>query len=107
MARRSPIPREVRAQVRKVQRDSAKLAREPLAASTELRPFHDTVTVAVRLVRSDAQAITALADQQGVSVSTLLREWISTGLAREKGETLDATLKELEQGIRRLRKALN
>ncbi len=68
--------------------------------------LHDTTTVAVRLIRKDADAIAALADEQGVPVSTLLRMWILAGLRDEQGDSVGATLSELERGLQRLRQAL-
>lgn len=96
--------REVKSAVENLQRQSGDLARANLGADQETRPFHDTTTVAVRLLRSDAEAINALANEQGVPVSTLLRSWITTGLREEQGDSVEATLNQLEQGIRLLRK---
>jgi hypothetical protein len=54
----------------------------------------------------DADAISALASAQGIPVSTLLRGWVLSGLRHEQADSVGATLSELEQGLRRLRKAL-
>ncbi len=96
--------RKVKSAVENLQRQSGDLARANLGADQATRPFHDTTTVAVRLLRSDADAITGLANEQGVPVSTLLRSWITAGLREEQGDSVEATLNQLEQGIRLLRK---
>jgi len=70
------------------------------------RKLHDTTTLALRLKRKDANAISALALAQGVPISALLRGWVLAGLHHEQGDNVGATLSELEQGLRRLRKAL-
>lgn len=93
-------------EVKAIQADSDRLAREPVPDTAEYRALHQTTTVAVRLVRRDAEAIAALAAQQGVPVSALLRTWIVAGLRDEQDDSVDATLIQLEQGLSRLRKAL-
>ena len=98
--------KNVAAEVKAIQADSERLAREPVSDSAEYRALHDTTTVALRLNRSDADAISDLASAQGIPVSTLLRGWVLAGLHHEQGDSVGATLSELEQGIRRLRKAL-
>lgn len=98
--------RETRNEVRSIQRNSDALAQAPLPESADFRPLHQTSTVAVRLRQSDVNAIAALADSQGVNSSVLLRAWILAGLEQESGDSIGATLAELEQGIRRLRKVL-
>lgn len=98
--------RELRAMVRKAQADSESIASDDLEESAALRALHETSTVAVRLIRSDVDAISSLAAERGVPVSALLRTWILAGLRNEQGEGIDATLIQLEQGISRLRQAL-
>lgn len=93
-------------EVKAVQVDSARLSSEPVPDSAEYRALHDTTTVALRLTRMDADAISALASAQGIPVSTLLRGWVLSGLRHEQADSVGATLSELEQGLRRLRKAL-
>lgn len=98
--------KSVSAEVKAIQADSERLAREPVPDSANYRALHDTTTVALRLARKDAIAISALASAQGIPVSTLLRGWVLAGLHHEQGDSVGATLSELEQGLRRLRKAL-
>ena len=98
--------RDAKAAVRRVQARSTRLASEAADERTPFRPLHETTTVAVRLVKSDAQAISALAADRGVPVSELLRAWILAGLRDEQGDSVDATLIQLEHGLSRLRKAL-
>ncbi len=98
--------KSVAAEVKAIQADSESLAREPVPDSAEYRALHDTTTVALRLNRKDADAISDLASAQGIPVSTLLRGWVLAGLHHDQGDSVGATLSELEQGIRRLRKAL-
>ena len=101
MSRKNVAP-----EVKAIQADSERLAREPVPDSAEYRALHDTTTVALRLNRKDADAISDLASAQGIPVSTLLRGWVLAGLHHDQGDSVGATLSELEQGIRRLRKAL-
>ena len=98
--------KRVAAEVKAIQADSERLSREPVPESAEYRALHDTTTVALRLAREDAAAISTLASAQGIPVSTLLRGWVLAGLHHEQGNSVGATLTELEQGLRRLRKAL-
>lgn len=98
--------KSVAADVTAIQRDSTRLAREPVPESADYRALNDTTTVALRLSRADAAAISALASKQGIPVSALLRGWVLTGLHHEQGDNVGATLNELEQGLRRLRQAL-
>lgn len=98
--------KRVAAEVRTIQADSGRLAREPVPDGAKYRALHDTTTVALRLTRRDANAIAALASAEGIPVSTLLRGWVLAGLHHEQGDSIGATLSELEQGVRRLRKAL-
>ena len=93
-------------EVTAIQAESARLAQDPVPESAEYRALHDTTTVALRLTRKDAVAISALASTQGIPVSTLLRGWVLAGLHHEQGDSIGATLSELEQGLRRLRQAL-
>ncbi len=99
--------KSVAAEVAAIQAVSERLAREPVPDSAEYKALHETTTVALRLTRKDAAAISALAASQGMSVSTLLRGWVLAGLQHEQGDTVGATLSELEQGLHRLRKALS
>lgn len=101
MSRRSVI-----SEIQEIQADSEKLASEPVPSSAEYRALHNTTTVALRLTRKDAEAISALASAQGIPVSTLLRGWVVSGLRHEQSDSVGATLSELEQGLRKLRKAL-
>jgi hypothetical protein len=89
-----------------VQRNSRRLANGSADGFPAAKPLHETTTVAVRLIRSDADAISALAASHGVPLSTLLRTWVLAGLRSEQGDSIGATLTDLEQGLRRLRKAL-
>jgi hypothetical protein len=97
---------DAEAEIRDLQSHSTQLASQSAEGLPPARPLHDTTTVAVRLIRKDADAIAALADEQGVPVSTLLRMWILAGLKDEQGDTVGATLSELERGLQRLRQAL-
>ena len=94
-------------EVKAIQANSVRLAGEPVPESAEYRALHESTTVALRLSRKDAAAISALASVQGIPVSTLLRGWVLAGLHHEQGDTVGATLSELEQGLRRLRRALD
>lgn len=98
--------KSVAADVTAIQADSEKLAREPVPDTAEYQALHDTTTLALRLTRRDALAISALASAQGIPVSTLLRGWVLAGLRHEQGDSVGATLSELEQGLRRLRRTL-
>jgi len=98
--------KSVAAEVKAIQSDTERLAREPVPESADYRALHETTTVALRLSQKDALSISALASEQGVPVSTLLRGWVLAGLHHEQGDSVGATLSELEQGLRRLRKAL-
>ena len=98
--------KRVVAEVRAIQADSDRLAGESVPDGAEYRALHDTTTVALRLTRKDANAISTLASAQGIPVSTLLRGWVLAGLHHEQEDNVAATLSELEQGVRRLRKAL-
>lgn len=98
--------KRVAAEVKAIQADSERLASEPVPEAAEYRALHDTTTVALRLARKDAAAISALASTQGIPVSTLLRSWVLAGLHHEQGDSIGTTLSELEQGLRRLRRAL-
>jgi len=98
--------KNVAAEIEAIQTDSTRLAHEPVPDSAEYGALNDTRTLALRLKRKDADAISALALAQGVPVSALLRGWVLAGLHHEQGDNVGATLSELEQGLRRLRKAL-
>lgn len=54
----------VAADVTAIQRDSKRLAKEPVPESADYRALNDTTTVALRLSRADAVAISALASAQ-------------------------------------------
>lgn len=101
MARRSS-----RAEVRAIQTIDESLKKQPVDPAAEFRPLHETTTVAVRLLREDADAVMSLAASQGVPASTLLRAWILAGLRHETDDSVGATLTELERGLRQLRRAL-
>lgn len=98
--------RDARAEVRRIQERSSRLAAEGLRDETVTKPLHETTTVAVRLVRQDAEAIAALAARQGVPVSSVLRTWVLAGLRESQDDSVAATLEQLEQGLGRLRRAL-
>lgn len=93
-------------EVQSIQAESRRLAREPVPESAEYRALHDTTTLALRLTRMDAAAISALASAQGIPVSTLLRGWVLAGLHHEQGDTVGSALSEMEQCLRRLRTSL-
>lgn len=93
-------------EVHAIQEQSEELARQSASGFPPPKPVHATTTLAVRLVNDDADAIIRLAEAEGVPTSTLLRSWILTGLKRAQGDSVGVTLTELEQGLRRLRRAL-
>ena len=93
-------------EVRHLQEQSEVLADEDAAGAGKYRRLHETTTVAVRLLKDDADAVTTMAASQGVPVSSLLRAWILAGLRQESGDSVGATLTDLERGLRQLRKAL-
>ncbi len=100
------VRNDARSEVRDLQKRSEALADEDAAAAGKFRRLHETTTVAVRLLKDDADAVTMMAAAQGVPVSSLLRAWILAGLRQESGDTVGATLTDLERGLRQLRKAL-
>jgi transposase-like protein len=71
-----------------------------------MKPFHETTTLAVRMVKSEADAITRLARERAVPVSSLLRTWIVDGYIHETGDSVSSTIADLEQVVRRLRREL-
>lgn len=97
---------DARSEVRHLQEQSEALADEHAAGAGTYRRLHETTTVAVRLLKDDADAVMAMAASQGVPVSSLLRAWTLAGLRQESGDTVGATLTDLECGLRQLRKAL-
>lgn len=64
---------DARAEVRALQDVPDSLEHEEAGSADDVRPLHKTTTVAGRLRRVDADAVTPLAAAQGVPVSTLLR----------------------------------
>jgi len=88
------------------QSNSEKLATESADGFPEMKPFHETATLAVRMVKSEAEAINRLARERSVPVSSLLRTWIIDGYIQETGDPVSTTIAELEQVVRRLRREL-
>lgn len=70
--------------------------------SVPTRP-NKSVPVAVRLSPEDANAIEQLAAAMNISASTLIRGWISQGLAARRANNVDAALNQIAADVQRLR----
>jgi hypothetical protein len=106
MSKPKKLPKEVLDEIEYYQKNSETLAAQPADGFPEMKPFHETTTLAVRMVKSEADAITRLARERAVPVSSLLRTWIVDGYIHETGDSVSSTIADLEQVVRRLRREL-
>ena len=106
MSKPKKLPKEGLDEIEYYQKNSETLAAQPADGFPEMKPFHETTTLAVRMVKSEADAITRLARERAVPVSSLLRTWIVDGYIHETGDSVSSTIADLEQVVRRLRREL-
>jgi hypothetical protein len=106
MSKPKKLSKEVLDEIEYYQKNSETLAAQPADGFPEMKPFHETTTLAVRMVKSEADAITRLARERAVPVSSLLRTWIVDGYIHETGDSVSSTIADLEQVVRRLRREL-
>jgi hypothetical protein len=106
MSKPKKLPKVVLDEIDHYRKNSETLAVESADGFPEMKPFHETTTLAVRMVKSEADAITRLARERAVPVSSLLRTWIVDGYIHETGDSVSSTIADLEQVVRRLRREL-
>jgi hypothetical protein len=76
---------------------------QPMPVGATATKPNRSVTVAVRLTPDDAAAIEALAERTGGPVSSLLRTWITAGLAATRTGNVSAAIDRLTADVALLR----
>lgn len=94
---------EVRALVEAVAAEADASAADPMPVGlVGVRP-NKAVTVSARITARDAVAVEELAAKMGMPVSALVREWILSGLAAQREETVQSAVERLSNDVQRLR----
>ena len=104
--RTSDVSAETRDEIEFVQRHSQAFAHAPLPPIEAWSHAQETSTISVRLKRSDIEAVNALAEEQGVPLSHLIRGWILDGLAGQPSHSVNDALVECQNALDDLRRTL-
>ena len=93
-------------EIRRIQRESDASVGGNLPELEEAKNSSETSTISVRLQRKDVEAIAALAVEQDVPISHILRRWIADGLAARPTKPVADAVEACHQAIENLRMTL-
>jgi predicted DNA-binding ribbon-helix-helix protein len=96
--------KDAQALVQAVQAESEATRDQPLPEGARGKRRGGSVVQSVRLPAGDFAEIERIAAQAGVPVGALIRGWVLTGLAAERGTSLRDAIEHLAEEAQRLRR---
>jgi len=100
-------PPEIMEEIRWYQENSARLAREDVPEGAAWKNAAGTTTISIRMKLADVECLNKMAQEKGVPISHLVREWITDRLHSPDAGDVNEALHDFEASLTKLRRAIN